>query len=670
MIEFDKTVCSNLESALSREWLETNGLGGFASSTLLGLNTRRYHGLLVAALHPPVDRFVLLSKLEETLVLDGARVDLSCNQYTSAVHPQGFQFLVHFEKHFFPMFTYQVGEWTIRKMVYMLHERNSTCLEYAFSGPSEAYAQFEVRPLLAYRDYHSVTHENPAIYREVQSEDHRVKFSPYLGLPPLSIYHTAGTFSRDGFWYKSFEYAREQERGLDSHEDLFSPGYFRMAIENGSRLCFLATIEPDLPTDTEINVEYFEALKRQELERRQALVKGVKPHNNTLFHIRLAADQFLVRRTQNLRSVIAGYPWFTDWGRDTMISLPGFLLVTKNYEAVKDILRTFVRSMKDGLIPNRFPDHPDTGEEMDYNTVDATLWFFHLVYELAVRTGDLNFLKSQFYEAMVDSFEWHRRGTRFNIRMTEDGLLAAGRGGVQLTWMDAKIGDWVVTPRHGKAVEICALWYNALNILEYFASRLGDKARSKELTSLISKAAESFNSTFWNSTTGYLNDVVNDQGVDTSLRPNQLLALSLPFSPLGPNQLQPVMKAVTENLLTPYGLRTLSRTHPHYRGIYRGDQYERDSAYHQGTVWPWLIGPYCTAYLKTYGRTSKNKNHIRSLLEPLIQYMLNDGVGQIPEIFDGDVVESADSLRRPQGKGCFAQAWSVAEIHRVLVEEV
>jgi predicted glycogen debranching enzyme len=669
MIDFDRSVCSNIALASQREWLDTNGLGGFASSTLSGMNTRRYHGLLVAALEPPAKRFVLLSKFEETLVLDGARIDLSSNQYLGSIHPQGYQFLHRFEKKFFPIFTYQVGAWQIRKTVFMIQGRNETCIEYEFHGPNEATEQFEVRPLLAYRDYHSLTHENNTLYREYEVSSHGVKFSPYLGLPPLLIVHTAEAFSRDGYWYKDFQYPREQDRRLDSSEDLFSPGYFRAAVHNGARLYFLASAEPSGEATSDKGDVAFEKTKNLELARRESLVKGIPAKEVARFHLHLAANQFLVRRGKASRSVIAGYPWLADWGRDTMISIPGLLLTTQNFAEVREILLTFAHAMRDGLIPNRFADRPEDGENAEYNTADATLWFFHLVHELAVRTEDFDYIKKHFYDMLLDSFEWHRRGTRFYIHMTDDALLSAGTEAVQLTWMDAKVSDWIVTPRHGKAVEICALWSNAIKVLEFFARKFEDRPRAKELQALAQKSQQSFNSIFWNPETRYLNDVVNDQGIDTALRPNQLLAVSLPFAPLEKPHWRSVVDAVTEKLLTPFGIRTLSPTDLHYRGLYQGDQFERDATYHQGTVWPWLLGPYATAFLKAYGHTAKNKQFVRRLLEPLIQYLLNEGTGQLPEVFDGDVRMPEDSSVRPHGKGCFAQAWSVAEIVRVLLEE-
>ncbi|MBZ5535275.1 MAG: glycogen debranching enzyme N-terminal domain-containing protein [Acidobacteriia bacterium] len=670
MIKFDQNMCSNLARSQHREWLETNGLGGFASSTLCGMNTRRYHGLLVAALAPPVNRFVLLSKFEETLVLEGARIDLSSNQFPGAIHPQGYQFLVRFEKLFFPVATFRVGDWKIQKTVFMVHGHNATCLEYAFTGPQESEAHFDMRPLLAYRNYHSLTHENSDLQRDTDIGEHHAKFSPYPGLPPLVIRHTADFFFRDGYWYKNFEYLREQERGLDFSEDLFSPGNFRAVVKNGTHLWFFASAEEWSDLTREAELQRFAVIKQRELERRQGLVKGIKSTEKTSFYFRLAADQFLVRRQKDSPTVIAGYPWFTDWGRDTMISVPGLLFVTDDYPAAREILGTFVRSMRDGLIPNRFVDHPEAGEEAEYNTADATLWLFHLVYELARRTDDLKVVKQRFYEALIESFECHRRGTRFGIRMSDDALLSAGEESVQLTWMDARIGEQAVTPRHGKAVEVCALWCNALKVLEFFAKKFGDRGKAKELTSLARQAQESFNKVFWNPAAGYLSDVVSESGIDASLRPNQLFAMTLPFSPLEKQHRKPVVAVVTEHLLTPFGLRTLAKNDSHYRGLYQGSAYDRDFSYHQGTVWPWLLGPYATAYLNAHSRTTRNKKHVRSLLEPLIQYMLSEGVGQIPELFDGDVPPPEEGSPRPPGKGCLAQAWSVAEIHRVLMEEV
>lgn len=670
MIDFDKKICSNLSLARQREWLETNGLGGFAASTLSGMNTRRYHGLLVAALDPPVKRYVLLSKLEESLVLDGAHIDLSSNQYPGAVHPQGYQFLSRFEKHFFPVATFQIGEWKVRKTVFMLHGKNASGIEYAFDGPAETMAGFEVRPLLAYRDYHSLTHENSAVNRDVVQEQGRVIFHPYFGLPPLSLFHTAGTFCRDGYWYKSCEYSWEQERGLDFSEDLFSPGYFSAEVVNGSHLWFLASVDETLNERTESPPSRMEQFRATEQARRRVLVTDIPSQQEALFHLRLAADQFLVRRGEKGCSVIAGYPWFTDWGRDTLISLPGLFFVDGNFRAAREILKTLAQSMSNGIVPNRFREQRSSVDTAEYNTADATLWLFNQVYEYAARSGEMESIKKDFYELLIESFEWHRRGTHFSIRMTDDGLLEAGGPDVQLTWMDAKIGDWVVTPRHGKAVEICALWYNALRILEFFSRKFGDKQRAKEFKLLSAQAKESFNQVFWNPEVECLNDVVNEQGADPSVRPNQLFAISLPFSPLSKERQKQIVSVVGEELLTPYGLRTLAQRDPHYRGLYGGNLYERDSAYHQGTVWPWLLGPFATAYLKAFSRTTKNKRRVRSLLEPVLDYLLHEGVGQLPEVFDGDVSLETGESARPRGKGCYAQAWSVAEIRRVLLEEV
>ncbi|MDD5542438.1 MAG: amylo-alpha-1,6-glucosidase [Acidobacteriia bacterium] len=670
MIHFGRDVCSNLALATQREWLETNGLGGYASSTLIGLNTRRYHGLLVAALEPPVRRFLLLSKLEETLVIDGTRIDLSSNQYPGTIYPQGHQFLVEFEKQFFPAATFQSREWNIRKTVFMPYLKNSVGVEYSFHGPSNTLGGFEIRPLIAFRDHHALTFENDVLHRDVEVMPQFLQLSPYSGLPALAIHHNSETFVRDGYWYKSFEYLREKERGQDFREDLFSPGYFQAPIRNGTCLWFLAEVDGAASHRSPLNPEAFETLKQTELRRRRALVQGISRQDTARFYMRLAADQFLVRRAEDRRSILAGYPWFTDWGRDTMISIPGLLLVTNHYAAAREVVLTFVKSMQKGLVPNRFIDRPESDHVADYNTVDATLWLFQLVYSLAQRSGDLNFVKQNLYEPLLESFEWHRKGTLFDIHMDDDALITAGNSNLQLTWMDAKAGDRVITPRHGKAVEICALWYNAIQVLGFLARKFRDKVRQEELAALESRAKESFRRVFWNPANQHLNDVVNSEGIDASLRPNQLLAVSLAFSPLSKDQKKAVVNAVTKALVTPYGLRTLAPDDPHYCGTYQGNSAERAAAYHQGTVWPWLLGPYATAYLNAHTRTAKNKRYVRGLLQPLLNYLLNEGVGQIPEVFDGDAAKTSSKDAAPPGKGCIAQAWSVAEIHRVLVGEM
>jgi predicted glycogen debranching enzyme len=373
-----------------------------------------------------------------------------------------------------------------------------------------------------------------------------------------------------------------------------------------------------------------------------------------------AAEQFIVQRGSHRSSVIAGYHWFTDWGRDTMISLPGLALTTEKFVTARDILSAFADNLSEGMIPNRFPDE---GDQPEYNTVDATLWFVHAIGEYLRRTNDISFIRGNLYSGLIQIVDWHERGTRYGIRVTDDGLLRSGEEGVQLTWMDAKVGDWVVTPRTGKAVEIQALWYNALCQLEKIAARLSDQRTADYCRKLADRASKSFNEKFWNDEAACLFDVVRDDGtMDASLRPNQIFAVSLPFSMLSEERALSVVQVVERELLTPYGLRSLAPSDPAYRGRYEGDSVARDGSYHQGTVWGWLMGPFITASLKIQGRTAESIAQARERLKNFRQHLMDAGIGQVSEIFDGDPPHTP--------RGCIAQAWSVAELLRCEVEEL
>jgi predicted glycogen debranching enzyme len=603
---------------MTREWLETNGIGGFASSTVTGRNTRRYHGLLVAATKPPLGRKVLLSKLDETLIVGDRRIELACNRYPGVIHPRGDLYLKTFRNDPFPTFIYEVDRVELTKTVFMVHGENTTVIEYSWTGS----AMLELRPLIAFRDYHATAHENGAINGDIEVMPGLVKCSPYQGCPDLYVAHSTAEVQRAGDWYRNFEYDVEQERGLDYREDLFHP--FTLKFADSATI--LASIEPKV-------VENTAKLRVFELERRRS-VAGTAPADDP-FAVALtrAADQFLVARGEG-STVIAGYHWFSDWGRDTMIALPGLTLATGRYGEARQILRAFAASVDRGMLPNRFPD---AGETPEYNTVDATLWFFEAVRAYHEHTGARAFV-DEILPVLADIIEWHQRGTRYGIRVDADGLLLAGEPGVQLTWMDAKIGDWVVTPRHGKPVEIQALWYNALRIMEEFTGDL-------RYCAMAARARESFRAQFWCESTGCLYDVPGD----ASIRPNQIFAASLPHSMLDTETARTVVDAVERHLLTPYGLRTLAPSDPHYRGRYEGGPGERDSAYHQGTVWPWLMGPFVTAYRKVYGRSPEWSSAFRQFVE-------EQGSGYIPEVFDGD------APHRPGG--CLSQAWSVAELLR------
>ena len=648
MIEFKHEICGDLNQANQHEWLETNGLGGFASSTITGLNTRRYHGLLVAATKPPVGRLVLLSKLEETLVIDDERFDLSVNQYSGAIHPNGQQYLKSFRLDPFPIFAYEVAGVEIEKSVLMLHGENSTMIQYKAKQTGRKNVSLEVRPLVACRDYHSTTHENSAINVQLKTEPEVVSIQPYPALPELFFSHNACEVTSTGHWYRNFEYQEEQARGLDFKEDLFNPLLFKFALKSRARAVIIASTQAH-------DIAGVAALQRKELKRRKVLL-ATAPANDELTSLLVtAADQFIVARGEQ-KTVIAGYHWFSDWGRDTMIALPGLTLATGRADVAKSILLEFAQHVDRGMLPNRFPD---AGEEPEYNTVDATLWFFEAIRALAEHTNDYEFIRANFYAALTDIIDWHVRGTRYGIRVDSDGLLSAGEPGVQLTWMDAKVSDWVVTPRHGKPVEIQALWYNALCVMKDFALQFGDEERASRYAEMAARALTSFNQQFWNEGADCLYDVVNGEQRDGAIRPNQIFALSLPYPLLWGEKAKRVLAVVERDLLTPVGLRSLAPSDPHYIARYEGGILERDGAYHQGTVWAWLMGPFLTAYVKVYGESGHTK--AQQLIAGFNDRMREAGLGQIAEIYD------AEPPHTP--RGCIAQAWSVAELLRVIYEQ-
>ncbi len=655
-MEFDSRICGNLTEATSREWLETNGIGGFASSTIVNLNTRRYHGLLVAATEPPVGRAVLVSKFEETLIFDGQRYELSANQYAGAVHPQGYRYLESFRLDPFPVFTYRAGNVEIQKSVFLVQGENTVVIQYEMRGGEEDRScGLEVRPLIAFRDFHNTTHANDALRRAAETGTGFAAVTPYPGMPCLYFAHSAESIDCTGYWFYNFQYERERERGLDDREDLYSPFLLRFRISEGVRATVIASTMRHRSTEAGV-------LEIAERERRRKIAENARhdAQEGDVFASLLnkAADQFLVARGEH-KSVMAGYHWFGDWGRDTMISLPGLTLVTGRHQDARDILRAYTAVIDQGMLPNRFPE---AGETPEYNSVDAALWMFHAVHEFLRYTGDYDFVRTELYGRLADAIGWHERGTRHGIRLDSDGLLRAGVPGQQLTWMDVKIGDWVVTERAGKPVEIQALWYNAVRVMEQLSGAFGDSARSRRYQSMAERTRASFVERFWNESSGCLYDVIADSGPDASIRPNQIFAVSLPYPLLEGERAMRVVEVVEWELLTPYGLRTRARSDPKYRGRYAGDPVSRDSAYHQGTVWPWLLGPFLTAYVNVHGDTPETRHRIDGFLDPMREHLWQAGLGQISEVFDGDPPHHPG--------GCIAQAWSVAEVLRAYQENV
>jgi predicted glycogen debranching enzyme len=484
--------------------------------------------------------------------------------------------------------------------------------------------------------------ETAAVNMDYEAENGCVSVKPLNDLPALFLYHNATEIERSGFWYRNFEYRIERERGFDFREDLFQPFVLKFDLTRAARIS-VSTEKRDFAR--------IETLETAEIRRRGDLIEIAGANDDFTKQLVLAADQFIVSRGDG-KTVIAGYPWFSDWGRDTMIALPGLALATNRAEIARDIILEFSRHISEGMLPNRFPD---AGEEAEYNTVDATLWYFEAVRAYAEKTGDYDFVRENLYLKLADIIVRHLRGTRYNIHVDTDGLLYAGEEGAQLTWMDAKIGSWVVTPRIGKPVEIQALWYNALKIMADFAARFGDAEDRARYEAMADLAKQNFNHVFWNAEEDCLFDVVVNGKRDGAVRPNQIFAVSLKYQILDDAEKQrKIVEKVERELLTSVGLRSLAPKDADYRPIYTGSPLDRDSAYHQGTVWAWLIGAFVDAYRKTF---PDNKEKIEEILQGFERHLHEAGVGQISEIFD------ADAPHTP--RGCPAQAWSVAESRRI-----
>ena len=622
----DADECQDLSISARKEWLLTNGLGGYAMGTASGINTRRYHGLLVAAVKPPSDRMVLLAGLECHIQADGKEFGLSSNQYPGTVFPDGYKYIESFEANGRASWCFSSDEFTIDKSVEMRPQENAVVIEFANRGKMGVALQ--IRPLVCHKPYHANFTESKGYPESLTfPEDHTV--ITHAGIA-IDLAHPDASRTPVQGWYYRFEHQVEIERGLDPRDDLFCPCELYYRLGPGEKAAITASTSAGAGLERNDNGPTGESL-------REALA--------------CAAKKFLVQTPQRT-SIIAGYPWFTDWGRDTMVSLPGICLHTGNVEAAKQILTDYAGQMKQGIIPNRFVEE---GESPEYNTVDATLWFVNAAYRTLKAEWDAKFAKA-LLPVLAKVYDWHNRGTFYGIKVDPaDGLLTQGEEGMQLTWMDAKIGDWVVTPRHGKPVEVNGLWINALRVMEWLAHELDDPAEAtyKEAGNT---AESNFERKFWSPRRGHYLDTADPD--DASLRPNQLISMALPFGPAkGPNGLA-ALQRVEQDLLTPRGVRTLGPSEPGYRGRYRGALQELDASYHQGTAWPWLLGSYISACVRLRG----NAEGLGHWLEEFKTMMLEGGLGGIAEVYDGD------EPRAPGG--CPWQAWSVGELLRVACEEL
>jgi len=652
-VQFGREICGDLAAAESREWLVTNGIGGYASGTVAGSQTRRYHGLLVAALQPPVGRTQLVSAIDEIVHYAGEDFPLATHRWASgAVNPQGFLFLEDFHlEGSTPVWTYALDDALLEKRLWMRQGENTTYIQYTLAR-GRGTLEMEWKALVNYRDFHSLT--SSGNWRmNIAPVENGVRVLAFDGAIPFYLKSSSATCEPRHEWYLGCYFPEETERGLSDREDRLFAALFRAKLEAGSSVTLVASTEAGASLDVETaraERANYEVKLFHEWQAKNETLAGEAP--SWLWQLILAADQFIVKRSlpeePDGRSIIAGYHWFGDWGRDTMISLPGLTLAAGRTGVARQILLAFSRYVDGGMLPNNFPD---AGGKPEYNTVDAALWYFESIRQYFEVTRDDATLQRLFpiLAAMIDA---HVAGTRYNIHVDPaDGLLYAGGPGVQLTWMDAKIGDWVVTPRTGKPVEINALWINALETMAGFARLLAKPAEDYE--KLAAKAKKSFQK-FWNSERDCCFDVVDSSGIgnDAALRPNQIFAVSLPVSPLMPEQQKAVVDACARRLLTSHGLRSLAPGETGYTGHYGGSPRDRDAAYHQGTAWGWLLGPFALAHYRVY----HNREAALRFLEPLGRQIYASGLGTLSEIFDGDAPFAP--------RGCIAQAWTVAEVLR------
>jgi predicted glycogen debranching enzyme len=649
MIEFGRDICSDLENSMRREWLVTNGTGSYACGTIAGANTRCYHGVLIAALAAPVARTLLVSKIDATAHLRGTPYPLDTNEWAdNSIEPAAYKLIESFQlDDTIPTWTFALAEAQLVKRVWMVHGHDTTFVAYTHTRGHDP-IDLDLKVLCTYRDHHNETQGDWTPNIMLRPDSTSLRVDAFEGAVPYFVKVARGTYKPIDHWYRKFKHRVETERGLDDIEDLYAAGTFHATLQPGETIALVATTEEEASLD-------WQAALAAEQQRARSLIaqSGLEGQPAWIQQLGLAADQFIVDRHFGPdcgKTVIAGYHWFSDWGRDTMIALPGLCLTTRRYDVAKTILKTFAAFVDQGMLPNRFPDQ---GEQPEYNTVDATLWYFHAIDAVVTATDDWA-LARELYPILKDIVAWHLRGTRYHIHVDEDGLLYAGESGVQLTWMDAKVDEWVVTPRIGKPVEINTLWIHALRIMAYFAHQLGYKADTQAYIDHANRATDSFTQRYWYGDGGYLYDVIDGpHGSDASLRPNQLLAVSLKPALLPHDTARSVVDVCAKQLATSYGLRSLAPTHEDYTGIFTGDRYARDGAYHQGTVWSWLIGPFVEAHYTVY----RNRTAALSYLRPFALHLNDLGLGSISEVFDGN----APHLPR----GCAAQAWSVAEVLRM-----
>lgn len=634
-LKFDTNQLINLEYSLNREILRSNRAGSFACSSIIGCNTRKYHGLLICPVEKFNDeRFVFLSSLDETVIQHDSEFNLGIHKFQDdSYYPKGHKYAQSFEADYVATTIFRVGGVILKRESLLVDKEEQILIKYTLEE-AHSPTTLRFRPFLAFRNIHELTHANMAANTRVTKVENGVKSKLYTGFPSLYMQFSKDVeFVQVPDWYYNIEYMQEFERGYDYQEDLYVPGYFETSIKKGESIIFSA------------------ALKEKESKTLkgtfESSLKNRNPRDNFYNCLVNAADQFFVRRNKKTE-ILAGYPWFGTWGRDTFISLPGLTLALGDVQSFVEVVDTMVARMKGGLFPNMGSD-----KDPAFNSVDAPLWFFWAIQQYISHTNESqSAIWEKYGKAMRDILDSYRNGTTFNIKMQENGLIYAGAPGKALTWMDAVIHGVPATPRKGMPVEINALWYNAIKLCLDLAKDAGDKkfiAQWKDLPDLIKT---SFIETFWNEQKGYLADYVSEEGTDFSVRPNMVIATALDYDLLTAEMNKSILDIVQSELLTPKGLRTLSPKNEKYKGLYEGSQEERDSAYHQGTVWPWLLEHYSRGYLKIHKQGGVS--HIKKILDGFEEEMTNHGIGTISEIYNGDPPHHP--------KGAISQAWSVAAL--------
>lgn len=649
---FGADFLSTYEEGIKKEWVIGNGLGGYASSTIIGAGTRTYHGLLVATPENSPGRLLLLSSLDEEISVNEEVYKLAVHKYPDTISPTGFQHLSEFIRYPFPLWVYRPGDFIIKKKVFMIHNSNTTCVLYDITSRREG-AVLKIFPLISSRDFNLTARAGYLSFFQ-RAGPSGVKLASSTGFT-FSISSNL-QYHPEPVWYFNLEYDTEMQRGLNFQEDNFNPGWFEGELKEGTSRFFVAASTEDVSSFT---LEKVDKLYLREANRQNLLALDSKLIEPFALKLLKATDPFVVKnRSSGENTVIAGYHWYSDWGRDTMISLPGLLLIPYRFEEARSVLNNFSKYCRRGLVPNTFPAF---GGDPVYNTVDASLWFIHALNRYFAYTQDFLFL-TDVWDTVDEIINFYCDGTDFGIEMDSDYLI---RQGPQLTWMDAKVGEWAVTPREGKACEVNALWYSSLKTASYLGILLGEDVSSYE--TLAAGVASNFEDAFWNPEADCLFDLIYEDETgnlikDPAIRPNQIFAVSLPYTMLSPEKEKAIVDRVEKDLLTPFGLRSLSTDHFLYKGQYLGDALTRDTAYHNGTVWPWLLGAFVKAYLKTHGYEDSNVEYMKSILEGFDGHLESAGIGGISEVFDGDYPHAPG--------GTIAQAWSVAEILRAYVEDV